>query len=198
MISISPFVSGVTDGYQRPAAMFGPRLQPLVCGVEQMRLDDALELRVLVAAGDEERTVEEVGETGAEDVETLIDSGRRMGARDRVVDGGSREVVNGKGLRRRIADGVPGEHFAVRKQSHVNANDGPVDDRSPLSDLSGIRGDFGGSGLRRPAGQEPRLPVELRLERSAVDDGVLGLMPRRGVDVVREHGPRGTERQCVR
>ena len=121
-----------------------------------------------------------------------------MGTRDRVVDGGSREVVNGEGLGRRIADGVPGEHFAVRKQSDVNANDGPVDDRPPLSDLSGIRGDFGGSGLRRPAGQEPRLPVELPLERSAVDDGVLGLMPRRGVDVVREHGSRGTERQCVR
>jgi hypothetical protein len=29
VISISPFVSGVTDGYQRAKAMFGPRLQAL-------------------------------------------------------------------------------------------------------------------------------------------------------------------------
>ncbi len=36
-----------------------------------MRLDDPLELRVLVAAGDEQRTVEEVREPGAEDVVTL-------------------------------------------------------------------------------------------------------------------------------
>ena len=35
VISISPFVSGVTDGYQRPAAMFGPRLQVLVAGLNR-------------------------------------------------------------------------------------------------------------------------------------------------------------------
>ena len=35
VISISPFVSGVTDGYQRPAAMFGPRLQSLVVGLKR-------------------------------------------------------------------------------------------------------------------------------------------------------------------
>ena len=35
MISISPFVSGVTDGYQRPAAMSGPRLQSYVAGLNR-------------------------------------------------------------------------------------------------------------------------------------------------------------------
>ena len=34
-MSISPFVSGVTDGYHRPAAMFGPRSQVLVAGLKR-------------------------------------------------------------------------------------------------------------------------------------------------------------------
>ena len=78
VISISPFVSGVTDGYQRPAAMFGPEAPAVGRGVEQVRLDDPFELRVLVAAGEEQRTVEEVGEAGAEDVVTRIESARRV------------------------------------------------------------------------------------------------------------------------
>jgi hypothetical protein len=35
VISISPFVSGVTDGYQRPEAMVGPRLQSLFSGLKR-------------------------------------------------------------------------------------------------------------------------------------------------------------------
>jgi hypothetical protein len=35
VISISPFVSGVTDGYQRPAAMLAPRLQSLFAGLNR-------------------------------------------------------------------------------------------------------------------------------------------------------------------
>jgi hypothetical protein len=34
-ISISPFGSAVTVGYQRPAAMFGPRLHVLVAGLKR-------------------------------------------------------------------------------------------------------------------------------------------------------------------
>ena len=128
-----------------------------------MRLDDALELRVLVAARDEQRAVEEVRETGAEDVVTLIDRGGCMGTRDGVVDGGSRKVVNGKGLRRRIADGVEGEHFAVRKQRHMNADDGPGGDWAPLTDLPGIGRDDLGGRQRRPRRPEPGAIVEHRL-----------------------------------
>jgi hypothetical protein len=35
VITISPFDSGVTVGYQRPAAMLGPRLQVLVAGLKR-------------------------------------------------------------------------------------------------------------------------------------------------------------------
>jgi hypothetical protein len=79
-----------------------------------MRLDDALQLGVLVATGKEQRPVEEVGETGAEEVEARIDRGGGMCARDRVVDGRPGEIVNGKLLGRCIADGVPGEHHAAK------------------------------------------------------------------------------------
>ena len=158
-----------------------------------MRLDDAVELRAPVAAGDEQRTVEEVRETGAEDVVTLIDRGGCMGTRNGVVDGGSRKVVNGKGLRRRIADGVEREDFAVRKHRHVNADDGPGGDRAPFPDLPGIGRDDLGGRQRRPRRLEPGAIVEHRLARCAVDDRVFGLMTRRSVDVVRLAGARNTK-----
>ena len=60
-----------------------------------MCLDYAFELRVLVAAGEEQRTVEEVGEACAEEVET-VSTFAGVCARDRVVDGGPREGANGK------------------------------------------------------------------------------------------------------
>jgi hypothetical protein len=162
-----------------------------------MRLGNALELRILVTARDEERAVEKVRETGAENVETRIDRRRRVYARDRVVDGGPGEIVNREGLGRRIADRVPGEHLAVRKQGHVNPDDGPVDDGAPLSGLPGVAR-HGGGRLRSPGRQLPRMPVELRLERPAVDDGVLGLMACHGVGVMGQHGPRRAERNRVR
>jgi hypothetical protein len=164
-------------------------------GVEQMRLDDALELRVLVTAGDEQRTVEEVRETGAEDVVALIDGGGCLRARDGVVDGGSRKIVNGKGLGRGIADGVPREHLAVRKQRDMDADDGPVDDRTPFPDLSGIGRDGRVDRLRCPRGPDARPAVSPRLERCAVDDRVFGLMARRSIDVVRQDGPGNTKRR---
>jgi hypothetical protein len=117
-----------------------------------------------------------------------------MDARDGVVDGGSRKVVNGKGLGRGIADGVPGEHFAVRKQRHMNADDGPGGDWAPLPGLPGIvRDDLGGR-QRRPRRPEPGAIVEHRLARCAVDDRVFGLMTRRSVDVVRLAGAWNTKR----
>ena len=158
-------------------------------GVEQMRLDDPLELRILVSAGDEQRPVEQVGETSAEDVEPRIDGRRRVCPRDRVVDGGACEVLNGKRLGRGIADRVPSEHFAVRKQSHVNPDDGPVNHRPPLPDLPGI-GHYGSGGcLRRPGRPYPRFAVEPRLGRGVVDNLVLSMMACRSVDVVREDRP---------
>jgi hypothetical protein len=36
--------------------------------------------------------------------------------------------VNGKGLGRGSADGVPSQHLAVRKQRYMNADHGPVGD----------------------------------------------------------------------
>jgi hypothetical protein len=81
-----------------------------------VRLDDAVELLILVAAGDEQRTVEEVSEAGAEDVEARIDVGRRLSARGRVIHGGTREVLHREALGRAVPDRVPREHLAIREQ----------------------------------------------------------------------------------
>ena len=155
-----------------------------------MRLDNPVQLRILVAAGEEQRAVDEVGEPRAEDVEARIDGGRRVRPRHGVVDGGSREVVHRKALRRAIADGVPGQHLAVRQQGHVNADDRPVDDRAPLPDLTGIVRDRGGGHPRLGGGTQPRLPAQPCLGRRVVDDLVLGPMALRGVDGVRRGEPR--------
>jgi hypothetical protein len=175
-----------------------PQTPAIARRVEQMRLHDPFELRVLVPTSKKQRPVKEVSETGAEDVETRVDSRRRMCPRDRVEDGGPGEIVNREGLGRSIADRVEGKHLPVRKQSDMNTDDGPVDDRPPLPDLTGIGDDCGGSRLRGPAGQQPRLPTQLPLEHPGMDDRVLGPMPHHAVDVVRQHRPRNTKRQHTR
>jgi hypothetical protein len=80
----------------------------------------------------------------------------------------------------------------------VDADDGPVDDRAPPPDLPGIGLERGGGHLRRGGGKSPGFPVEPLLGRRVVEDLVLGLMARRGVDIVRQHDARGAERQRQR
>jgi hypothetical protein len=158
-----------------------------------MRLDDPVELRVPVAAREEQRAVREVREARAEDVEARVDPRGCMDAGGRVVDGGPREVVNRKALGRCVPDGVEGEHLAVREERDVDADDGPGLDRPPLADLARIRCDGGGTRRCCPCGPDPSPMVELRLGRGGVDDRVLRLVALRGVDVVREAGAGSAE-----
>ena len=158
-----------------------------------MRLDDAVECRIQVAAGDEQPTVAQVSEARAEDVVARIDADIRVCARGRVIDGGPREGVVREFLGRGVPDGVPGQHLAVRKQRHVDPDDGPVVDLAPLPDLPGIFRDRSGGRLRRGGGKHAGVAVEPLLGRRAVDDLVLGLMARRGLEVVRLRDPRDGE-----
>ena len=101
--------------------------------VEDVRLDDAVELRVLVAAGEEHPAVEEVRQPAAEDVEARVDVDRRLRAGLRIPDRRARVVVHRVGLGRVVADRVVRQHLAVRQQRDMHADDRPVDDGPPLA-----------------------------------------------------------------
>ena len=101
--------------------------------VEDVRLGDAVQLRVLVAARDEERAVHQMREAAAEDVVARV---HVTGVCVRSPDPRpSRACGRGRvGLRRVVADRVVGEHLAVGHQRDVDADHGPVDERAPLPD----------------------------------------------------------------
>ena len=151
VMSISPLLSGVTVGYQRPPSHVRAEAPQVRRGIEDMRLDDAVELLVLVAAGDEHPAVEEMREAAAEDVEAGVDVDRRLRARRRIPHRRARVVLHRVRLGRVVADRVVGQHLAVRQQRDVDADDRPVDDRTPLAHV-----------LRAPAAAAAAVRAALR------------------------------------
>ena len=110
--------------------------RPGVCRrIEEVGLDDAVQLLVLVPTGHEHPAVDEMGQPAAEDVEAGVDVDRRLGAGDRIPDGRSCVVLHGIRLGRVVADRVVRENLAVRKQCNVHSDDRPIDDRTPLADV---------------------------------------------------------------
>ena len=116
--------------------------------IEDVRLDDAVELLVLVAAGHEHPAVGQMREAAAEDVEAGVDVDRRLCARRRIPHRRARVVLHGVRLGRVVADRVVGEYLAVGQQRDVDADHRPVDDRAPTR--------------RRPAGHRAWAPLPVR------------------------------------
>ncbi len=142
--------------------------------VVDVRLTDALQRRVLVAAGEEERAVGQVREAAAEDVVPREHGRRRVGAGHRVPQRRAGEGVLGVGLRRLVADGVVGEDLAVGHQGDVDADHRPVRQRPPAPRDVLVAGDGRRSGPRVGGRGRPRRRGHARLHGGVVDDRVLG------------------------
>jgi hypothetical protein len=163
--------------------------------IEEMRLDDPVQLLILVAAGDEQRAVCEVGEAGAEDVVSRVDVDRGLRARGRVVHRGPGEGLIGKRLRGAVADRVPGEHLPVGQQSDVDPHNRPVHDRTPLAGLSRVGRDCRRRRARQHGRAMSRGLVQVRLDRGVVQDVVLCPVTGGCAHVVRQSGARRHQRQ---
>ena len=158
--------------------------------VEGVGLDDPVQLCVLVAARQEDRPVRQVREPAAEDVEAGIDVDRRLRPGRRVPHRGAGVVMDRIGLGRVVADGVVGEHLAVREQRDVDADHGPVHDRAPLSDVP-LRSGHRRGGDRRVARRRlARVAPEPCLVADRMRRGVLGFV-RLALMAERERGRQG-------
>ena len=177
VISISPLCNAVTVGYQRPAAMFGPRLQLLRTGSKRCVWTIPFSCWSLFPPARNIRPSSEMRQPAAEDVEAGIDVDRRLGARHRIPHRRTREVLHRIPLGRVVPDRVVGEHLAVRQQRNVHTDDRPIDDRAPLADV--LRGPGGEPPQPRPAAKRrhrARVGIERPLLRRRVHDRILRCM----------------------
>ena len=117
-----------------------------------MRLNDALQLLVLVPAREEQPTVQEMRQPATEDVEAGIHVDRRLNARRRIPHGRTRVIVHRVALGGVVPNRVVGQHLSVRQERNMHTHDRPVHDRAPLALV--MRRPGGGS--RSRAGGECR------------------------------------------
>ncbi len=160
--------------------------------IEDMCLDDAVELRVLVPAGDEQGPVHEVRQAAAEDVVARGHGDRRLRSSSWVPHGGAGVVVNRIGLARVVSHRVVREHLAVLEQGRVDAHDRPVFDRAPLPHLTLVAAHRGrgrlGVGGRSRAGAQLEPPLHGRAVRNGV---LLHVALDRGYGLVSERSRSG-------
>jgi hypothetical protein len=148
-----------------------------------VRLNDALELGILVPAREEQRPVREVGQAAAEDVVAGVHVHRSLDAGGGVPHSRASVVVHREGLGRCIADRVVREHLPVLEQRHVHTHNRPVDQRAPLTHIPLRASDRRFRRLRVRRGGHDGTPRELSLDARSMSHGVLRLMAANGADL---------------
>ena len=133
VISISPLLQRGDARVPTAGRHALPKAPRIGVRVEDVRLDEAVELGVLVPAGEEQGPVHEVGQAAAEDVVARRHVHRRVRARGGVPHRGAGVVVDRVGLGCVVAHRVVGEHLPVLEQRDVHAHHRPVDNRAPLA-----------------------------------------------------------------